>query len=362
MLGPTLTVDFLVSTYRPYAIRLGLVNRYSAEYPFPYPSSKAFLGYCAARSRLYGLCRNVVFGGGCAVASHGTVRIGISGWRYKGWRGAFYPRELAQKRELAYAANIFSTIEINGTFYSLQRPESFAHWASQTPDDFVFAVKGSRYLTHVLRLREVTRPLANFFGSGLLRLGHKLGPILWQFPPNFRFDFRRMESFFKLLPRDFVGAAQLARRHDKRISGRSWMRVRENYMIRHAVEVRNNSFLSLDFVHLLRVYRIALVCADAVEWARRMDVTSDFVYCRLHGSEQLYASGYGDKALDRWASRVAAWARGREPRDSERIDPDPGPKMSRRDVYVFFDNDAKVRAPDDARNLSRRVAKLLGDR
>lgn len=203
------------------------------------------------------------------MASHGTVRIGISGWRYKGWRDAFYPRELAQKRELAYAANIFSTIEINGTFYSLQRPESFAHWASQTPDDFVFAVKGSRYLTHVLRLREVTRPLANFFGSGLLRLGHKLGPILWQFPPNFRFDFRRMESFFKLLPRDFVGAAQLARRHDKWISGRSWMRVRENYMIRHAVEVRNNSFLSLDFVHLLRVYRIALVCADAVEWARR---------------------------------------------------------------------------------------------
>lgn len=119
--------------------------------------------------------------------------------RCKGCRGAFYPRDLAQKRELAYAASIFPTIEINGTFYSLQRPESFPHWASQTPDDFVFAIKGSRYLTHVLRLREIRKPLANFFGSGLLRLGHKLGPILWQFPPNLRFDPRRMEFFFKLL-------------------------------------------------------------------------------------------------------------------------------------------------------------------
>lgn len=293
--------------------------------------------------------------------SQGIVRIGISGWRYKGWRGVFYPRDLPQNRELAYAASIFPTIEINGTFYSLQRPESFARWASQTPDDFVFAIKGSRYLTHVLRLKQVNEPLANFFGSGLLRLGPTLGPILWQVPPNFRFDPARMESFFKLLPRDFSAAAQLARRHDKRISGRSWMRVAENCPIRHAVEIRNDSFLTPDFVHLLRAHQIALVCADAVEWPRRMDVTSDFIYCRLHGSEQLYASGYGPKALDQWAARVAAWAEGHEPRDAERIDPRFAPRASCRDVYVYFDNDAKVRAPADAQELTHRVTKLLGE-
>lgn len=292
---------------------------------------------------------------------HGIVRIGISGWRYKGWRGVFYPRDLPQKRELAYAASIFPSIEINGTFYSLQRPESFGRWSSETPENFVFSVKGSRYLTHVLRLKQINKPLANFFGSGLLRLGPKLGPILWQFPPNFRFNPARMESFFKLLPRDFSAAAQLARRHDKRISGRSWMRVDENHAIRHAVEIRNDSFLTPDFVHLLRAYRIALVCADAVEWPRRMDVTSDFIYCRLHGSEQLYASGYGPKALDEWAVRAAAWAQGREPRDAERIDPNSAPRASCRDVYVFFDNDAKVRAPADAQELTRRVTKLLGE-
>lgn len=293
--------------------------------------------------------------------SHGTVRIGISGWRYKGWRGVFYPRDLPQKRELAYAASIFSAIEINGTFYSLQRPESFAHWASQTPDGFVFAVKGSRYLTHMLRLKDVSKPLANFFGSGLLRLGPKLGPILWQFPPDFRYDRARLESFFKILPRTFTAAAQLARRHDKRISGRSWMRVDEDRAIRHAIEIRNETFLIPEFVRLLRAYHVALVCADAVEWPRRMDVTSDFVYCRLHGSEQLYTSGYDEKALGDWAARVAAWAQGCESRDSERIDPQPRPVAPSRDVYVFFDNDAKVRAPEDALNLSRRVGKLLGD-
>ena len=292
--------------------------------------------------------------------SPGTIRIGISGWRYKGWRGVFYPEDLPQKRELSYAAGIFPTIEINGTFYSLQTPQSFARWASQTPENFQFAVKGSRYLTHILRLRQIRKPLANFFGSGLLRLGAKLGPILWQFPPNFRFDKSRMESFFELLPRDTLSAAQMGRRHDKRISGRSWTQVDTNLPIRHAIEIRNKSFLTPDFVRLLRAYRIALVCADAVEWPRVMDVTSDLIYCRLHGSEQLYASGYGPKALDAWAARVAAWAQGREPRDAERIVPAPAPPASRRDVYVFFDNDAKVRAPHDAQDLAQRVSALLG--
>ena len=292
----------------------------------------------------------------------GEVRIGISGWRYKGWRGVFYPKGLPQKCELEYASRVFGTIEINGTFYSLQRPESFARWADATPDDFVFAVKGSRYITHMLRLTTMRKPLANFFASGGLRLGHKLGPILWQFPPQFRFNAEKLERFFKLLPRDTNTAAALARRHDKRVSGRSWLRITENRKLRYAMEIRHPSFINPEFIKLLRRHDVALVCADAVSWPRLMDVTSDFVYCRLHGSEELYASGYDSKPLDEWAARVVAWARGSEPRDAERVIDEPGPKRTARDVYVYFDNDAKVRAPFDAQGLIERVGNLLHER
>jgi uncharacterized protein YecE (DUF72 family) len=289
----------------------------------------------------------------------GEVRIGISGWRYKGWRGVFYPKELPQRRELEYAARIFGSIEINGTFYSLQRPQSFARWADATPEDFVFAVKGSRYITHMLRLTNIRKPLANFFASGVLRLGRKLGPILWQFPPQFRFDAKKIEAFLNLLPRDTASAQALARRHDKRVSGRSWLRIEENQKLRYAMEIRHPSFVDPEFITLLRRYNVALVCADTVSWPRLMDVTSDFVYCRLHGSEELYASGYDGKSLDQWAARVAAWARGGEPPDAERASNEPAPKRAARDVYVYFDNDAKVRAPVDAQGLIDRVANLL---
>jgi uncharacterized protein YecE (DUF72 family) len=289
----------------------------------------------------------------------GAVRIGISGWRYKRWRGVFYPKGLPQRRELEYAAGIFGSVEINGTFYSLQRPENFARWADATPGDFVFAVKGSRYITHMLRLTEMRKPLANFFASGVLRLGRKLGPILWQFPPQFRFNPEKLEAFFKALPRDTSAALALARRHDKRVSDRSWLRVAENRPLRYAMEIRHPSFVNPDFVKLLRRYEIALVCADTVSWPRLMDLTADFVYCRLHGSEELYASGYDGKSLDRWAARVAAWARGLEAPDGERVIDEPAPKRARRDVYVYFDNDAKVRAPGDAQGLIERVGKLL---
>ena len=289
----------------------------------------------------------------------GEVRIGISGWRYKGWRGVFYPKGLPQRRELEYAARIFGSIEINGTFYSLQRPQSFAHWADATPEDFVFAVKGSRYITHMLRLANIRKPLANFFASGVLRLGRKLGPILWQFPPQFRFDPKKIEAFLNLLPRDTASAQALARRHDKRVSGRSWLRIEENQKLRYAMEIRHPSFVDPEFIKLLRRYNVALVCADTVSWPRLMDVTSDFVYCRLHGSEELYASGYDGKSLDQWAARVAAWARGAEPADAERASNEPAPKRAARDVYVYFDNDAKVRAPVDAQGLIDRVANLL---
>jgi uncharacterized protein YecE (DUF72 family) len=289
----------------------------------------------------------------------GEVRIGISGWRYKGWRGVFYPKGLPQRCELEYAARIFGSVEINGTFYSLQRPENFARWAEAAPDDFVFAVKGSRYITHMLRLTKIRKPLVNFFASGVLRLGRKLGPILWQFPPHFRFDPQKIQAFFKLLPRDTTSALDLARRHDKRVSGRSWLRIEENQKLRYAMEIRHPSFANPEFIKLLRRYDVALVCADTVSWPRLMDVTSDFVYVRLHGSEELYASGYDGKSLDEWAARVAAWARGGEPPDAERASSEPAPQRAARDVYVYFDNDAKVRAPFDAQGLLDRVSSLL---
>jgi uncharacterized protein YecE (DUF72 family) len=291
----------------------------------------------------------------------GDIRIGISGWRYKPWRGVFYPKGLTQKRELAFAAEHFRSIEINGTFYSLQIPSSFERWAAETPDDFVFAVKGPRYITHMLKLKNVDAALANFFASGIFRLGKKLGPILWQLPPNFGFDPARLESFLKLLPRDTEQAARIARRHEKWLTEkRTDTELRAHKKLRHALEIRHPSFLVKAFVDLLRAHNVALVCADTVEWPRRMDVTSDFIYARLHGSEVLYSSGYGDNDLDVWAGRVITWAAGSRPTDDESewiIERAPG-RRATRDVYVYFDNDAKVRAPTDAKNLIVRVAKL----
>lgn len=289
-------------------------------------------------------------------ASPGRVRIGVSGWRYAGWRGRYYPKGLPQKDELAYMASKMHSIEINGTFYSLQRPQSFARWADETPDGFVFSVKGPRYVTHMLRLREIETPLANFFASGVLRLGPKLGPILWQFPPHFRFDEERFANFLALLPHDSEAASALARRHDRAVSGRAVLSTDKKRPLRHAVEIRDESFAVPAFIRLLRAHRIALVCADTVAWPRLMDVTADFVYCRLHGSEELYASGYDDATLDVWAARIAAWARGGEPEPAERVIDHPAPKRVRRDVFAYFDNDRKVRAPVDAEGLIRRVA------
>ena len=228
----------------------------------------------------------------------GQIRIGISGWTYKPWRGDFYPAGLPHKKELAYAASLFPSIEINGTFYSLQRPSSFAAWAEQTPHDFVFAIKGSRYITHMLRLRAVEQALANFFASGVLALGPKLGPILWQFPPNFQFKPPLLEEFFALLPRDTHTAAILAKRHDERLKGRAFTELVRRRPIRHAIEIRHPTFVVPEFITLLRRHNIALVCADTVEWPRLMDITSDFVYCRLHGSKVLYTSQYSPEELD----------------------------------------------------------------
>ncbi|HEX4332476.1 MAG TPA: DUF72 domain-containing protein [Usitatibacter sp.] len=264
------------------------------------------------------------------------IRIGISGWRYEGWRGVFYPEGLVQRRELEYAASRFSTVEISGTFYSLQRPECFEAWRRDTPDGFVFAVKGSRFITHMKKLRDIEVPLANFLASGIFNLREKLGPFLWQFPPNFRFDAARLEAFFELLPRDTQSALSLARRRDYRLKGRARLAFDANRKIRHAVEIRHESFRDPAFVRLLRRHGIALVIADtAGKWPLMEEVTADFVYMRLHGDKELYASGYSPKALERWAARIRSYAP--------------------LDAYCYFDNDAKVHAPFDAEGLMARL-------
>jgi uncharacterized protein YecE (DUF72 family) len=291
--------------------------------------------------------------------SSGKIRIGISGWRYKGWRGVFYPDKLPQRRELEFASREFNTIELNGSFYSLQRPESFLQWDTETPRDFTFAIKGSRYVTHMLRLRDAEAPLANFFAQGLLHLGPKLGPILWQLPPTFRFDPERLEHFFALLPKSRKQAADLARKHDDRLNDRCWFDVERDGAVRHAIEIRHESFVNEAFIGILRRNGVGLVVADTVEWPLLMDVTSGFVYCRLHGSEELYASGYGAKALDMWAHRIVTWACGGEVENGRRASNRHAPKRERRDVFVYFDNDMKVRAPFDAAQLQLRVTQLL---
>ena len=292
----------------------------------------------------------------------GKVRIGISGWRYAGWRGVFYPPKLPQRSELTFAANHFTSIEINGTHYSLQKPEYFAKWATETPDDFVFAIKGSRFITHMKKLRDVEEALANFFAQGVLGLGKKLGPVLWQFPPQFVFDPVKLEAFFNLLPRTIKQAAQLASAHGSKLHGRAQTRIKRGTAkqeIRHCVEIRHESFAVPGFIQLLRRHSIGSVVADTVEWPLLMDLTTDFVYCRLHGSEQLYASGYNDAALDLWADRVVAWAKGDEAPSGRFACGERCPKNPARDVYVYFDNDMKVRAPFDAQGLRKRVEQRL---
>ncbi|GLU32026.1 DUF72 domain-containing protein [Trinickia caryophylli] len=286
-----------------------------------------------------------------------TIRIGISGWRYAGWRGVFYPKELRQAQELAYASRAVDTIEINGSHYSLQTVGSYRAWHDATPAGFVFSVKGPRYLTHMLRFRdESARPaIANFFASGVLALAPKLGPFLWQFPPNFPFDADRLERFLALLPATTGDAAALAARHDTRVK-QPWFEIDANAPLRHAVEIRHASFCTPEFVAILRRHGAALVVSDSVAgWPYAEDVTSDFVYMRLHGTETLYSGAYPDPALERWAERVKTWASGAQPSDAQLISK-VAPPRAKRDVYCYFDNDQKVEAPFDAQRLQRFIA------
>jgi uncharacterized protein YecE (DUF72 family) len=271
------------------------------------------------------------------------IRIGISGWRYEPWRGIWYPEGLAQRRELEFCGQHFPSVEINGSFYSLQRPEYYEDWYRETPPGFLFAVKGSRYITHLLRLKNIEKPLANFFASGIFNLRDKLGPFLWQFPPQLSYDRERFDAFFSLLPRTTKDALALARRRDARMTGRSRLAIDDDRELRHAVEIRHPSFMQADFVALLRKHGIGLVVADtAGKWPKLFHVTTGFVYVRLHGDVKIYTSGYTDRALDSWARRIRAWDR------------------DGRDVYVYFDNDVKVRAPFDALNLMRKLGLSWG--
>ena len=271
------------------------------------------------------------------------IRIGISGWRYEPWREVFYPPDLAQQRELEFASRAFPTIEINGSFYSLQSPASYAAWREATPPGFVFSVKGPRYITHILRLKNARKPLANFFASGVFNLREKLGPMLWQFPPSLRYDANLFETFFSLLPRNTADALKLARSRDSRMHGRSCLRIDAERPLRHAIEIRHESFVTPDFVAQLRRHGMALVVADtAGKWPYLEETTTDFMYLRLHGDKELYASGYTEAALDRWARRIRTWSRGA-------------------DVYCYFDNDIKVRAPFDADRLMQKLSVARAD-
>ncbi len=284
------------------------------------------------------------------------VWIGTSGWRYPPWRGVFYPQGLAQRRELAHLAERLTSVEINGSFYSLQRPESYRAWAADTPDEFLFAVKGSRYITHLKQLRDVRVPLANFLASGVLALGPKLGPLLWQLPPRLRFEPDRLDAFLRLLPRSTGAAAQLAGEHDERLDGRAETTVGADRPLRHALEVRHPSFRDPAFVALLREHDVALVVADtAGTFPYLDDVTARFVYVRLHGDAELYTSGYSSEALDRWATLIRAWRAGEVPVGEQTLAP-PAPSAAEgRDVLVYFDNDVKAHAPFDAIALAERV-------
>jgi uncharacterized protein YecE (DUF72 family) len=273
-----------------------------------------------------------------ALRDEPVARVGISGWRYPPWRGEWYPKGLPQRRELEYSSSRLSSIELNGSFYSLQRPANYLSWHRETPDGFVFSVKGGRFVTHLKRLRDVEIPLANFFASGVLALKEKLGPILWQLPERHEFDAEQLETFFDLLPRTTSEAIVLARKHDARLDGRTWLESQPEKPLRYALEARHPAFIGPSVASLLRQHDIAFVVADTAGiWPQNREITSDFAYVRLHGAEELYASGYTDDALDRWALDIEEWMR-------------PG-----RDAFIYFDNDMKVRAPFDALALAERL-------
>lgn len=270
-----------------------------------------------------------------------TVRIGLSGWRYADWRGRFYPAGLPQRRELEHVASVVPSVELNGSFYSLQRPSSFVAWREQTPEGFTFAVKGPRFVTHMKRLRDVRTPLANFLASGVLALGDRLGPVLWQLPARTAFDAPTLRDFLGLLPRTTADAARLAHEHDDRLRAPAWTDVDADRPLVHVLEPRHASFADEAALALLREHEVAFAISDgAGQWPLVEAVTHRLVYVRLHGDTELYTSAYRPHVLDAWADRVRRWH-------------DAG-----HDVELYLDNDVHANAPADARALTDRLRDL----
>lgn len=275
-------------------------------------------------------------GNGSAMNSEGRIRVGIGGWSYEPWRETFYPADVPKKRELEYASRQLSMIEINATFYRLQKPSTFAGWRDQTPEDFVFAVKAPRYATTRPTLAEAGPAVERFVESGLGELSAKLGPLLWQFAPTKRYERDEIEAFFGLLP--------------KEIGGRR---------ARHVIEPRHESFRCVSFVDQLRRHAMAAVFADSDEYPSIPDVTADFVYARLMRSQASIDTGYAPSDLDRFTGMAAAWSRGEAPKDVERIAPTLS-EARPRDVYILFINGAKERAPAAAQALLLKLKSRSG--
>ncbi len=289
------------------------------------------------------------------------IRIGISGWSYAKWRNSFYPDDLPKKKDLEYASRQFTSIEVNGSFYSLFSPGTWRRYYEETPPGFLFAVKGSRFITHIKQLRDIRGPLANFLASGILELKEKLGPILWQFPARHLAP-ERFGDFLDLLPKNTAAASRLAHDHDQRVSGRASLSIDRNRRLRHALEIRDPNALTPAFVRLLRRHGVALVFSDSGKWPYFEEITAGFVFLRLHGSPQTYASRYSDADLDRWAGKIRLWTSGQEPAEAARITDRIPPRRKTRDAYVYFDNDAEGHAPRDALRLMERLSVTSGDR
>ena len=262
----------------------------------------------------------------------GTIRVGVGGWNFPPWRGVFYPDGLTQAKELSYAASKLTAIEINSTYYGSQKPESFRKWARETPDDFVFSVKASRFSTNRRVLAEGADSIKRFLNSGVTELGDRLGPLLWQFAPTKKFDEPDFRSFLELLP--------------EKQDGRT---------LRHVVEVRHDSFRVPAFIALLREFKVAVVCAEHETYPGIADVTSDFVYLRLQKGKDTIKTGYPPKALDEWAARFETYASGGVPKDLDSVDPKTLAAKAPRDVFAYVIHEGKVRAPAAAMALIERL-------
>jgi uncharacterized protein YecE (DUF72 family) len=262
----------------------------------------------------------------------GSIRIGIGGWTFEPWRGAFYPKGLPHAKELAYASERLTSIEVNGTFYRTQTPATFRKWASEVPDGFMFSIKGSRYVTNRRVLKEAGESIERFLGSGVTELGHKLGPLLWQFAPFKKFDEADFGGFLELLPHTFDG-----------------------HRLRHVIEVRHDSFKTPAFVALLRKFEMAAVYTDHASYPNIADVTADFVYARLQRGEDKIPTAYPPKQINEWAGRLQAWAQGKDPKDLPRVDAKQKPKPAPRDVFAYVIHEGKVRAPAAAMALIEKL-------